>query len=207
MKYKVNEVFYSLKGEGRWTGMPMSFIRLYGCNLSCKFCDTPDTLMGEFSEHELIEMIVKNPTRRVVITGGEPLIQPIDQLVFALRRCGWDVHLETNGTLPILSDYHFDWIACSPKGDNLCPDTIKYAHEIKFLCGFEGWDRYIDKVMKYHPQGKLYLMPLSRGRNDPSFVKGEKDLNWRFTEEAIQYCLAHPDFSLCLQVHKILNIK
>lgn len=212
--YYVQEIFYSLQGEGLHTGTPMSFIRLSGCNLNCEFCDTVYDRQKPMTTDEIIEEVLEYPSLKVVLTGGEPLIQPVEELLNALHSRGLSVHLETNGTQPIQdSFYQFAWIAVSPKSpvETLSKITFRLADEIKFLCGLPGWERYVDEVrmkMMIMQRAKLYLMPIAKSRH---FYKGLGrsrdeiiDVN---VEVARSYCLNHPEFSLCTQLHKYLGIQ
>ena len=109
MLYNINETFYSLKGEGLWTGTPMFFIRLAGCNLNCSFCDTDYSTKRQSTVNELIKEVLTSPAERVVITGGEPGLQDTQPLVMDLHAHRIKVHLETNGTVPLHTNW--DWIA------------------------------------------------------------------------------------------------
>lgn len=197
MQYKVNDTFYSLQGEGAWTGAPMFFIRLSGCNLNCKFCDTAYKTYTEYDEDQLVEMVDGTAAERVVITGGEPMLQSVGTLLKALHDKGYTIHLETNGT--VFSPYYpdFDFIALSPKSAKLDIGAVDWADELKFLVGLPDWEKIITEVVDtYHPTAKLRVMPLA------TKVDWEKN-----TQEAINYCLTHPKFSLCPQTHKYLNFK
>ena len=212
--YYVQEIFYSLKGEGLWTGTPMSFIRLSGCNLNCEFCDTVHDRQKPMTINEIIEEVLKYPSYKVVLTGGEPLIQPVEELLNILHDHRFSVHLETNGTQPIQdSFYQFDWIAVSPKSpvETLSKITFRLADEIKFLCGLPGWEEYIDEVMMKMvvlQKARLYLMPLAKAK---FFYHGlnrsREELIDVNIETAKNYCLNHPEFSFCVQLHKVLCIK
>lgn len=210
----VQEIFYSLKGEGVHTGTPMSFIRLSGCNLNCVFCDTVHDQQKPMTTYEIVEEVLKYPSRKVVLTGGEPLIQPVEELLNALNINEFKVHLETNGTQPIQdSFYQFAWIAVSPKSpvETLSKTTFRTADEIKFLCGLPDWEEYIDAVrmrMIIMKRVKLYLMPIAKAK---FFYRGLErsqneiiDVN---VETAKAYCLKHPEFSVCIQAHKYLGIR
>jgi 7-carboxy-7-deazaguanine synthase len=206
MEYPINETFYSLKGEGMHTGTPMFFIRFSGCNLVCDFCDTLHEKYTPMTLEDLIKQVLLCPADRVVITGGEPTMYDLQDLCSKITECGRAVHLETNGTNPI--SRNFDWVACSPKSEvgTLDYDVLHDADEIKFLVGTPNWQRYIDTVMEtFHPQGMLYVMPLSVGGHEG--IRGPEDIVQDNVKLAMQYCLDHPDFSLCLQVHKILSIR
>lgn len=214
-EYPIVETFYSLKGEGMWTGQPMFFIRLAGCNLACDFCDTPwQRIDRHMSRDELVdEAIGANFTRasrcsskRVVITGGEPLIHNLTPLLTALKSIGYYLHLETNGTRPLQPG--FDWVCVSPKSpvNELNPSTMQAADEIKFLAGYneQMWQEYIDNVIHAHglmnDRQQLIVMPLANPY--PS-----KDVNPIWVEAAIDYVKANPWFRYNIQLHKALGIR
>jgi len=212
--YRVQEIFYSLQGEGQWTGRPMAFIRLSGCNLNCSFCDTVHDQPKDMTTEEILEQVVAYPTSKVVLTGGEPLIQPVLELLTELRARRFAIHLETNGTQPLrdLEDY-FSWIAVSPKSPvETLSEDIFLADEIKFLCGLPGWENYIKDVLERFGhqlnRTKLYLMPIAKSKH---FHKGlgrsREELIDVNIEAAKSYCLHHSDFSLCIQMHKVLGIR
>jgi len=206
MIYNVNEIFYSIKGEGRWTGTPMSFIRLQGCNLDCDFCDTKDKLGMRLTEQQLVERISVYPSRKVVITGGEPTIQDLGPLVDILDDAGLDTHLETNGLLHI--PWRFSWVAISPKTRGISSFVMGLANEIKFLCGAPMWDLLVEYYMLEFDLARtsklLYLMPLAKNYKDGD--RSITDLSVDNTMKAINYCKAHPEFALCVQLHKVLEV-
>lgn len=114
---RVNEIFYSLQGEGHFTGTPAIFVRLSGCNLNCDFCDTDHVSSSDMPEEEIVKRVNDFPAAHVVITGGEPTLQLTASLVDKLHDAGKFVQIETNGTRlldPSLAD-KIDWITCSPK--------------------------------------------------------------------------------------------
>lgn len=101
---KVNEIFYSIEGEGIRAGLPCVFIRLYGCNLNCSYCDTRYSCEGneyrEMSIYEIIEEVRKYNCPNITVTGGEPLIhEDIDILLKTLKRFGFYINVETNGSI------------------------------------------------------------------------------------------------------------
>jgi len=206
--YKISETFYSLKGEGEWTGSAMFFIRLAGCNLNCNFCDTDYKQTREATINELVKEALTHRARKVVITGGEPCLQDTQPLVVALRREGFKCHLETNGTLPTHMDW--DWIAISPKSKDVNPETIKKASEFKFLCGMQGWEelmKWFFVRFDFHPKKAdapiVWLMPLAKAwphRLQDSFLEDN-------IQQAVQYCLDNPRVKFCLQIHKCIGIK
>ena len=114
---KVNEIFYSLQGEGVFTGTAAIFVRLAGCNLHCDFCDTKHEDYTIFTEEEIVKAISDYPAKHVVITGGEPTLQLTHSLVDRLHEVGKFVQIETNGSIALDTDleWSIDWITCSPK--------------------------------------------------------------------------------------------
>lgn len=140
--WRVNEIFYSIKGEGLWSGQPMHFLRLAHCNLTCDHCDTPfNAPVTEKTFEEIVEEFVKvSPSGQINITnitGGEPALQDLQTLITLLnQRRGIKVHLETNGTLPLplwLKEYTGNFVCISPKlqfGEPL-EENLRLADEIK----------------------------------------------------------------------------
>ena len=110
---RVNDIFYSLQGEGRNTGRAAVFVRFSGCNLRCSFCDTDFSSFREMTSDEIIKEISQYPARFVVLTGGEPTLQVTAAFVNQLHEAGFEVAIETNGTLPIPEN--IDWVTVSPK--------------------------------------------------------------------------------------------
>ena len=206
MKYPVNETFYSLKGEGRWTGHPMFFIRLSGCNVNCSWCDTPHQTFEWRDVGSLIKEAKNYPTNKIVITGGEPLIHDLSLLLSEFRKLGYSTHLETNGAIIPRPHYRFSWIAASPKNLAFKSEAIQMADEVKCLVGIPSW-KLIAIFVKVHakPDAYLYLMPLAKSWQEGE--RTERDLLQDNIQEAIDYCLANPRFGLCMQLHKILRIK
>ena len=114
---KVNEIFYSLQGEGYHVGSAAVFVRLSGCNLHCPFCDTQHESGTEMTDEEIVEAVKAYPARLVVITGGEPSLQLTKSLVNALHDIDKIVAVETNGTHSLPGNV--DWITLSPKDNFL----------------------------------------------------------------------------------------
>lgn len=185
---KINEIFYSLQGEGYFAGVPAVFVRFSGCNLSCSFCDTNHGSHTIMTEEQVVEEISKYPTRHIVITGGEPALQLRAGFVARLHSHGYFVQVETNGTCRLPDG--IDWITCSPKQPVVVPDRI---NELKEL--FDG-ERPI-----FNPEtdADVYsLQPLDTG----DCVR-----NAAITEAAVEYVKNNPRWRLSLQTHKLLNIR
>ena len=180
--YRVNEIFYSLQGEGFYTGTPAVFLRFSGCNRRCAFCDTDFAAYTEMSAAEIVGQVSAFPARHIVVTGGEPLLQPDDTLVRALKGAGFYIQVETNGSLAAPTGV--DWVTCSPKE---APWGIDRIDELKIV--YEGQD--VERIADLLPSPRLFLQPCS-GRN---------------TDDVVRYILAHPRWRLSLQTHKLISIR
>ena len=193
---KVNEIFYSLQGEGYHSGTPSIFVRLSGCNLRCPFCDTQHEDGVEMSDEEIVQEVKQYPARRVVITGGEPSLQLTRQLVSALHGADKIVSVETNGTHSLPSNV--DWITLSPKdiwqGPQAAP-ILGVVDELKVI--FDG----------EHEPDKYEGIMCTHGRFLQPCDTGDAQRNAKIVQKAVEYCKAHPQWHLSLQIHKILNIR
>ena len=220
MAYTVKEIFYTLQGEGQNAGRPAVFCRFSGCNLwtgreadrhdaVCQFCDTdfvgvgPDG--GRFADADsLAEAVLarwpdvaggraRGGRPLVVCTGGEPLLQLDANAVDALHARGFEVAVETNGTR--LPPAGIDHVCVSPKAD--APLALTRGHELKLV--------YPQKHPAAQPEcfadldfEEFFLQPLDAGDVDES---------QRNVQAALAYCLAHPQWRLSLQTHKLLGIR
>jgi 7-carboxy-7-deazaguanine synthase len=210
MTYAVKEIFYTLQGEGANTGRAAVFCRFTGCNLwtgreqdrseaTCQFCDT-DFLGtdgpggGRFASGSALAAAVARawptgePGRRfVVCTGGEPLLQVDSELIEALHSEGFEVAIETNGTLPAPDG--IDWLCVSPKaGAGL---VLTGGDEIKLVFPQEDAPPARFEQLQFR---HFFLQPMDGPDRESN------------TTEALQYCLAHPRWRLSLQTHKLLGI-
>lgn len=197
--YRVNEIFYSLQGEGYWTGTPMVFVRLSGCNLLCPFCDTNHAAFTQLSASGIVEEALKagGECRRICLTGGEPSLQADDALLQAFHEAGFTVHMETNGTHAVPAGV--DWITLSPKdqvaglkGDGTV--VLPRADEIKLVLA-PGTD---PSAWASFPATWHFLQPCDV--SDP--VRNREILR-----QTIDYIHAHPLWRLSLQTHKFLGIR
>ena len=179
----VNEIFYSLQGEGYHTGTPAVFVRLSGCNLKCDFCDTDHSRSVMMTVGDIVDEVSKYPAKTVILTGGEPSLQPIGELVDMLHEAGRRVHIETNGTRPL--PHGIDWVTCSPKPDSRL--ALTHCDELKVV--YTGQD--VEAIAAGIEATHRYLQPCS-GLN---------------TAEVVDYLLAHPHWRLSLQTHKIIDIR
>lgn len=193
-KYKINEIFYSLQGEGFYAGTPSIFIRFSGCNLDCSFCDT-EHQEGELLTEEMILEKIKNfPASHVVLTGGEPSLFITESLIDALHKTGKIVAIETNGTYPLPSN--IDWITLSPK-DHLrlrnATVVLKRCDELKVVYTGQELEHYFSIPAQYY-----YLQPCDT-QND-----NENKVN---INSVIQHCLKDPRWRISVQLHKLLGVQ
>lgn len=189
---KINEIFYSLQGEGRLTGVPAVFVRFSGCNLHCPFCDTQHQTGTEMTESEIVDEIKKYPALWVVLTGGEPTLFVTASLIDAIHKAGKSVAIETNGTRPIPG--FPDWVTCSPK-DMYCKNAepvLKSCDELKVV--FSGREPRTYSIFTQYK----YLQPCD---------VGNADKNAEIAQKAVNFALSHPDWRISLQTQKILKIR
>jgi 7-carboxy-7-deazaguanine synthase len=210
VSYAVKEIFYTLQGEGANTGRPAVFCRFAGCNLwtgreidretaTCRFCDTDFVGTdgpggGRFSSADALAAAVEGAwpsseaaPRFVVCTGGEPLLQLDAPLLAALHVRGFEVAVETNGTLP--PPPGIDWLCVSPKaGADL---VAVQGDELKLVFPQEGAEPERFAVLRFR---HFFLQPMDGPVRDAN------------TAAAVRYCLSHPRWRLSLQTHKLLGI-
>ncbi len=179
---KINEIFYSLQGEGHFTGTAAVFIRFSGCNLSCDFCDTSHQDGEWMSITDVLEAINPYPAKHIVLTGGEPALYLTAEWISLLKAKGYYLQIETNGTRELPAG--IDWVTCSPKPTG--KTIIKHPDELKVV--YTGQDM---SVYEDFTAGCYYLQPCS-GQNIP---------------ETVAYIKAHPKWRLSLQTHKLIDIR
>jgi 7-carboxy-7-deazaguanine synthase len=211
MAYAVKEIYYTLQGEGANAGRAAVFCRFAGCNLwsgreqdraeaVCRFCDTEFVGTdgpggGKFTTAaELARAVAsvwpadyQSDRRFVVCTGGEPLLQLDPALLEALHAEGFEVAVETNGTVPPPAG--IDWLCVSPKADATL--AVAEGDELKLVFPQEGAEPERFEQLRFR---HFFLQPM----DGPS-----RESN---TEEALRYCLSHPRWRLSLQTHKLLGI-
>lgn len=193
--YKVNEIFYSLQGEGRNAGRAALFLRLSGCNLRCPFCDTDFTSYQTMSMSDIIARMqeLSLQCRFIVITGGEPTLQVDEEMILALHNAGYTLAMETNGTNTVPEG--IDFITISPKnifvnGARLVPNR---CDELKVI--YDGEHEVSDFGLK--PTYR-FLQPCDTG---------DKARNSKILQSCIEYIKLHPEWQLSLQQHKIIGIQ
>lgn len=212
MSYSVKEIYYTLQGEGTNAGRPAVFLRFAGCNLwsgresgraeaVCQFCDTDfvgtdgpgggrfhasDDVAAAVASHW--PAVTESGERPLVVcTGGEPMLQLDGMLLDSLHAVGFEVAVESNGTLPAIAG--IDWLCVSPKARSKLVQCS--GNELKLVYPQSGGEpeRYVGLAFQH-----FYLQPL----DGPDVEKN--------TELAAQYCLAHPRWRLSLQTHKLIGL-
>lgn len=186
-KYRVNDIFYSLQGEGHNTGRAAVFIRFSGCNLHCSFCDTDFSHYRELTIDDIIGEMAQYPARFVVLTGGEPSLQASFDFIDRLHREGYEVAMESNGTH--IPPANLDWLTVSPK-ENV---AVKLCQELKVL--FDGQTPVNDWGIK---ADYYYLQPCDMG---------DRQRNADITNRCVDYIKKHPQWRLSLQTHKLVGFK
>ncbi len=191
---KVNEIFYSVQGEGAYSGTPSIFIRLSGCNLNCAFCDTDHKCYRDLTEEDIVNEIAKYPAKMVTVTGGEPTLQLTESLVDKLHDTGMYVQIETNGT--IKAPQNIDWVTVSPKFEFCKNAEIKADRidELKVVYNGKNNMSLYDGI-----DAKVYsLQPCDTGN---------KEKNDEIIKKTFEFCLKNPKWRISLQTQKILNVR
>ncbi len=197
VSYPVMEHFYTIQGEGRYTGYPAYFIRLGGCDVGCVWCDVKDSWDADkhpkMSVTELLNEVKKTPSKIVVITGGEPAMHDLSPLVDALKSEGFRAHIETSGAHPISGQ--LDWVCLSPKKFKApLKEALALANEFKVVVFHPSDIEWASKFLKDLPiHCELFLQP--------EWSKAEIVLPL-----IIDFVKSNPNWKISLQTHKFLNI-
>jgi len=194
----VMEHFYTIQGEGFHQGKAAYFVRLAGCNVGCVWCDVKDSWDANVHPLMTISEIIseiksKTASGIVVITGGEPLMHPLDQLTTSLQEAGYETNIETSGSYAMSGAWN--WVCLSPKKFKAPLDeNLQYANELKVVVfnesDFKWAELYAEKVGK---NCKLYLQP-------------EWDKSAIVMPLIVDYIKQHPQWELSLQLHKFINV-
>ncbi len=196
-KLPLVEDFYTVQGEGFHTGKPAYFIRLGGCDVGCRWCDAKATWnSAAYPLTEVDEVVARAasfPAQAMVITGGEPLMYPLEYLTSELKGRGLEVFLETSGSHPMSGN--FDWICLSPKRQQPPLDGIyPLADELKMIIESAADFAWAEEcAAKVGPQAKLYMQP--------EWSRYETMIG-----EIVEYIKAHPRWNISLQTHKFMHI-
>ena len=199
--YRVNDIFYSLQGEGHNTGQAAVFVRFAGCNLRCPFCDTEFDSFREMTGEDIVTEMARYPARFAVLTGGEPTLQVDEAFVDLLHQHGFEVAMESNGTRP--APTNLDWLTVSPKSLPPTPSRRKgrTPDELKVIFtsaeDVEQQSAWLP-FLREGAGGSLYLQPCDTG---------DAERNALITQRCIEYIKEHPQWRLSLQTHKLANFK
>lgn len=209
MTYRIKEIFFTQQGEGKNTGKDFIFVRFSGCNLwsgkeknrasaICSFCDTDfygtDGINGgKYLAKELIEKIKSlwisaDSQIRVVLTGGEPLLQVDKGLISALKKENIYIAVETNGTLEAPDG--IDWICMSPKANTEI--KLRKGSEVKVVYPQKNLNPDNFNVLDFK---NFYIQPMDSENYEDN------------VSQSVKYCMQNPNWKLSLQTHKILGIR
>ena len=208
--YLVKEIYYTIQGEGYHVGRPAVFLRFSGCNLwsgyerdrknaICKFCDTDFIGTdgdggGKFNSPKKLANSLKkfwpknsNAKPFVVCTGGEPLLQLNNKLIMEIRKVGFEIAIETNGTISLPNN--LDWVCVSPKANTKL--IVTEGDELKLVYPQIGSSPEDYKQLKFD---HFYLQPMDNVNKVENIKK------------TLRYCFKDPHWKISIQTHKFLNI-
>ncbi|MCM1152521.1 MAG: 7-carboxy-7-deazaguanine synthase QueE [Muribaculum sp.] len=197
---KINEIFYSLQGEGHHTGYPSVFIRLSGCNLKCPFCDTRHEDGVMMTDDDVIHAVNLYTAGWIVLTGGEPALHIDSEFVRLLKKAtGKKIAIETNGTIPLPDG--IDWITVSPKtgisGAKLDMDiVVSRADELKVIDLGQDLEPYFCLPCR-QADTLMYLQPC--WDPDPEVCEANR-------LRTVSRVLSDPRWTLSVQLHRFLGI-
>ena len=223
--YRVNNIFYSLQGEGRNTGRAAVFVRFAGCNLRCPFCDTEFETYTEMTAEEIIAKAASlHPSSStlpsfIVLTGGEPTLQVDEAFVDLLHNAGYEVAMESNGTRP--APQNLDWLTVSPKergerqevrGERIVLRGERLPDEVKVVFDeHTDPDEFLTHLSYSHISLSSLLSPLSSQHNSLLYLQpcdtGDAQRNEAITQACVDYIKQHPQWRLSLQTHKLIGIE
>ncbi|MCB9251012.1 MAG: radical SAM protein [Flavobacteriales bacterium] len=191
------EIFYTLQGEGEWSGHAAHFIRLAGCDVGCVWCDVKESwdasAFPNFTSEEIADQLEEGSSDLVVITGGEPAMYDLNSLCQLLHERNYRIHIETSGAYELKGN--FDWVCFSPKKFKKPIEQIfSLAHELKIIVynksDFEWAENYKGEV---NADCKLFLQP-------------EWDRKTDVYPLIVEYVKKQPEWQISVQTHKYLNI-
>ncbi|WP_136669078.1 7-carboxy-7-deazaguanine synthase QueE [Flavobacterium sp. H122] len=190
------EEFYTIQGEGAYTGTAAYFIRIGGCDVGCHWCDVKESWNAELHPPTSTDVIVNNAKKyadTVVVTGGEPLTWNMESLTAKLKAQNLRVHIETSGAYPVSGNW--DWFCLSPKKNKLpVQEAYDIASELKVIV-YNKHDFIFaeEQAAKVNSKAVLFLQP--------EWSKREE-----ITPMIVDYVMKNPKWRVSLQTHKYLNI-
>ena len=230
--YRVNNIFYSLQGEGRNTGRAAVFVRFAGCNLRCPFCDTEFDTYTEMTAEDILAKVASSHLSSltshlplVVLTGGEPTLQVDETFVDLLHQAGYEVAMESNGTRP--APQNLDWLTVSPKngsgitriytemsgneegkeGQKRMPDELKIVFD-----EYTDPDALLTEFASRHSVSvRVHPLPISLNEKPYLYLQpcdtGDAQRNKTIIKACVDYIKQHPQWQLSLQTHKLIGIE
>lgn len=203
---KINEIFYSLQGEGYHTGRAGVFVRFSKCNLRCPFCDTSFDDYTEMTEEEVVQKVIEADTgksRFVILTGGEPTMQLTNSFLELLHDKGYYVAIETNGAWEDTDNFELDWVTVSPKAPFLLNGRGKLilsnADEVKLVVDKDNVTKDTLQYYKDNVVAKFYYL-------QPCDTQNEQQ-NIEIINKTLSLIKSFPKWKLSLQTQKILQIR
>ena len=193
-KYCVNEIFYSVEGEGFFSGTPAIFVRLAGCSMHCPWCDTKYAQKINFNltAEQILKKIANYPCKTVVLTGGEPTEQNLMPLLKLLKKNKYQIHLETNGT-NLIDTKLFDFCTVSPKA-YVNSKMLKKANAVKYITDTKTTLQEIESFQSVlNKKALFYLQPKNNSKEN--------------IKQCLKLIKQKPNLRLSVQLHKFLNIK
>ena len=191
------EDFYTIQGEGYHTGKPAYFIRLGGCDVGCAWCDAKYTwnprMYAPTPIEEIVERAASCSAQAIVITGGEPLLYPLQPLTSMLHERGLEIFLETSGSHTFSGE--FDWVCLSPKR-RVPPldENFARANELKVIIAAEDDIAWAEEcAAKVSKSCRLYLQP-------------EWSVSQAIMPLLVEYAKSHPEWNISIQSHKYMHI-
>jgi 7-carboxy-7-deazaguanine synthase len=197
VQYPVMEHFYTLQGEGFYSGQAAYFIRLGGCDVGCVWCDVKESwdadAHAKMSVKTMKELVELHPGKIVVVTGGEPSMHDLLPITNVLQTAGMRTHIETSASSPLTGNW--DWVTLSPKKFKApLPENMHLADELKIIVFNKSDFAWAEEfAAQVKPECKLYLQP-------------EWDKRDAMTPLIIDYIQQNPKWQLSLQTHKYINI-
>ena len=191
------EAFYTIQGEGHFSGTSAYFLRIGGCDVGCHWCDVKESWNAKLHPpthiNDILKKVIDCPSKTIVITGGEPLMWNMDPLTNLLKENGFTIHVETSGSHKLTGQ--FDWICLSPK-KNIPPkdEIISLANELKVIVYNNDDFNWAEKFANLCSKSCLLFL-------QPEWSKSEKNLS-----KIVNYVMNNPKWNVSLQTHKFMNI-
>ena len=210
MKYRMREIFSTVQGEGRNTGLPATFVRFAGCNLNCPWCDTRRHMKEMLSLSEIMASIRKLKNRAVVVTGGEPTMVPgLGEVLSRLKAEGYWLALETNGLKDIREIEMFDYVAVSPKyfyrTKYTVESVLKKADEVRIVAESSGMEDFCRKMRERIAATDYYISPLDE--DGKMHYRRAFNLMQKLNSSPSMKTAPWPPWAISIQTHKVLGVK